>query len=356
MVKYQTKKVVKKQLKPSVVYTLFIILIVISVILAYYFTTRRVDDQVVADVTYEQESSINYRVFYEENQFYDEIFMEEGGTYVSSLIDEIEIDYNYYTYFNKKINGTYTYDINARLVVWNTNQDEIWTKDFVIKDDRAANFQRKKDYLIEESVVIDFKEYKDIYLAYKNEQNIATEAILYISMNVDNTASVTGLNDIDYDAKLEIRIPISDNTFKIDKVSDHKVGKQTVSKTKSDNLKKVYSMLVAVILWVLVIVFSALLFVTYNRNVKKQGNYIRRLRKILSTYDSIIVNVKELPRIEGLSVVKVVSFEELVDAQNEVRLPINFKEDKVNKVAKFILVRNNLAWVYTLREEDLGNE
>lgn len=354
MTRKNTKKVVKKQLKREVVYTFYVIGIIIFIGLALYFGNREIKDRVIASVDYTQESNLSYRVFYEENQFYDEIFMPENQTYVASLIDNIEVDFNYYTYFNEKLSGKYTYDITARLVVWNVNQDEIWTKDIDIINDKVMNLNRKKDYLIEESINLDFDEYKDIYQSYKTEQNIVTEAILYVTMDIKNNLEHTNLKNIDYDAKLAIEIPISDNTFKITKTKEHLTDKQTVSKTKSDNSKKVYSMIVSSVLWLLAIVLGAFLIITYGRDVKKQGTYKRKLRKILATYDSIIVNVERLPIIQGLSIVRVTTFEELVDAQNEVRLPINFKEE--NNVAKFILVRNNLAWVYILKEGENGEE
>ena len=72
--------------------------------------------------------------------------------------------------------------------------------------------------------------------------------------------------------------------------------------------------------------------------------------------DNILVSVKTLPETKGLNVVNVTSFDELVDAQSEVRLPINYKEDSKKKTTKFILIRNDMAWVYTLKEGDLEDE
>ena len=100
--------------------------------------------------------------------------------------------------------------------------------------------------------------------------------------------------------------------------------------------------------------FVLVLFIVINKN--KISYYERVLRKILITHDRIIVNVEKLPVLDGVSVVEVTDFDELLDAQGEVRLPINFKEDKKRKIAKFILISDNLAWVYTLREGDLNED
>ncbi len=73
------------------------------------------------------------------------------------------------------------------------------------------------------------------------------------------------------------------------------------------------------------------------------------LKKILSTYDGIIVNVATLPKSRGYNIVKVKSFDELLDAHSEVRLPINYYRQKGKST--FILVNDTMLWMYVLRNE-----
>ena len=83
------------------------------------------------------------------------------------------------------------------------------------------------------------------------------------------------------------------------------------------------------------------------------------LRKILSSYDSIIVNVSNVPSLDDLKIIEVNSFNELIDAHSEVRMPINYCEEVENYKSVFVLVSNNIAWIYTLinheYEKYLGN-
>ena len=123
-----------------------------------------------------------------------------------------------------------------------------------------------------------------------------------------------------------------------------------IVKFSEDDHEKVYMNIIAILLWIIALFVAIVLIVVIRNNKNKLTYYEKVLRKILVTYDSIIVNVEKIPSLVGLSVVDVTTFDELVDAQNEVRLPINFKEDKKKRIAKFVLVSNNLAWVYTLKE------
>ena len=68
--------------------------------------------------------------------------------------------------------------------------------------------------------------------------------------------------------------------------------------------------------------------------------------RILSTYDSIIVNIKELPNLEGYNVIKVESFNELIDAHSEIRKPINYYKEK--DLSAFFLISDNIAWKYII--------
>ena len=72
----------------------------------------------------------------------------------------------------------------------------------------------------------------------------------------------------------------------------------------------------------------------------------------MNTYDSIIVNVKASPNVSKLNCMKVESFEELIDAHSEVRMPINFYESKTKKECIFTLIHENKAWQYILKSNN----
>ena len=97
-----------------------------------------------------------------------------------------------------------------------------------------------------------------------------------------------------------------------------------------------------------------IILVNSIRRIKKHRDlYVSKLKKILSTYDSIIVNSETLPQYDEKTVVKVKSFEELMDAHSEVRMPINFIENKKRKKSTFMLISPSCTWIYVLNEDDL---
>lgn len=78
--------------------------------------------------------------------------------------------------------------------------------------------------------------------------------------------------------------------------------------------------------------------------------FIKNKKKILRTYDSIIVEVEDIPNIAGKNIIKVKSIEDLVDAQLELREPIYYKND--NDSCFFILLHFNEACIFVLRMND----
>jgi len=78
--------------------------------------------------------------------------------------------------------------------------------------------------------------------------------------------------------------------------------------------------------------------------------FIKNKKRILRTYDSIIVEVEEIPNIAGKNIIKVKSIEDLVDAQLELREPIYYKND--NDSCFFMLLHYNEACVYVLKMND----
>lgn len=75
--------------------------------------------------------------------------------------------------------------------------------------------------------------------------------------------------------------------------------------------------------------------------------FIKNKKRILRTYDSIIVEVEDIPNIAGKNIIKVKTIEDLVDAQLELREPIYYKND--NDSCFFILLHYNEACIYILK-------
>lgn len=110
-------------------------------------------------------------------------------------------------------------------------------------------------------------------------------------------------------------------------------------------LNKLYGF--SLILGALFIVLTVFLGIYLKETPDEFTTFIKTKRRILRTYNSIIVEVESIPNIAGKNIIKVKTIEDLVDAQLELREPIYYKND--NDSCFFILLHYNEACIYILK-------
>ena len=87
---------------------------------------------------------------------------------------------------------------------------------------------------------------------------------------------------------------------------------------------------------------KAILFLWNNSSPNKK--YESNVKNILSTYDSILVKLSSVPKIGDRSIVNVMNFDDLIDAQYEIRKPICYM--KQSESCSFLLLDRNVIYLY----------
>ncbi len=105
-----------------------------------------------------------------------------------------------------------------------------------------------------------------------------------------------------------------------------------------------------IVLVALFIILAVCLSVYMKESPDEFSIFIKEKKRILKTYDSVIVEVETLPNIAGKNIIKVKTFDDLVDAQLELREPIYYKND--NDSCFFLLLHYNEACVFILKIND----
>ena len=90
----------------------------------------------------------------------------------------------------------------------------------------------------------------------------------------------------------------------------------------------------------------------FKENIWNKSKYEKEKERILKTYDQIIVVSKNLPDIEQVKKIEVENFEELLDAQEELNNPIIFYENTTTHRSMFVIMGNEMAWIYHLIDEE----
>lgn len=335
---------------------ILLILIILLGIFSYYLILAGFDSPIEKKVTYSEKSDIDYKVYYFENSFFDRPYLDKDKTYISSLIDNIDIDFNYKTEFDELCSGEYTYYINGTINAKNpSNEDEIyWTRTINIVEPKIIDYNGKKIIDFSENIKINYQLYNNLLKEFKSEYNLAFKGDLKIELFVESTNQTNILSKpIKINSVSKLNIPLTEQTINLSVISEGVNEEHEILEEEQliDIYDKMYIISGSTLL-VISITLLCIWFKIIRQHLKSQSEYNKERRKILKTYNSIIVNVKTIPKLNDINIINVENFEELIDAQSEVRMPINYIEEKYDKICKFILIGDNMAWIYTLINEE----
>lgn len=336
--------------KNYIKYVILFIIIIGSVIGAVLLSSIISKGKVVSNITLTETDNTTYNVTYVKNDFYDDDIIE-NNSYVREFVDNININYNYVINLSEKVSGNYTYSVVGQILVYEPGNEanDYWKNTTTIVDKSTVEFDDTKTISVNALANVDYQKFYEMYRDFKSSNIVTNEAKLFVKLILNYNGDYQNFNKFNNNREVTVAIPLSEVAFKITQSNNLINPSQVLTKKTSIKNESLYR-IISISLWVFALLFSIIFIIIYNKDRREMTPYYRKLKKILTTYDSIIVNVDKLASLDDVSIAKVTTFEELLDAQQEVRLPINFKEDKKKKMAKFILLRNNFAWVYVLKD------
>lgn len=115
--------------------------------------------------------------------------------------------------------------------------------------------------------------------------------------------------------------------------------------------QKLYTYLIIVVPILFILLFFSIKGIRTKYSPEDEYNIF--LKEILKTYDAVLINVVEMPSVDGRSVVKVSNFEDLIDAQIEIRKPIYYKRDDRSTI--FVLLDDKQVCINILKVDEEEN-
>ncbi len=326
---------------------LLVFLIIGTVCLYVGLNTKK-----VVSLKYQEDNDIDYKVYLKDNDFFEEKYIDKGKTYITSLIDHIEVAFKYNIDFSEKVNAEYTYRVMAKIESNksdNESEGNYWTKEFDITGDASNKIKNNSHYSIYQQVSINYNEYNELLNSFKKSVGLTNSSgllsvYLIVDSKVDSSVISTPIK-----SDLVLKLPLSQLAIEATIDSDASNNIEEIKKSvKEDGV--FYSALVILGAFCTVLsLFLVFVLIRSRRVYKRNYKYDLELEKILTTYDSIIVNVKDIPSIDGYDVIKVESFDELIDAHSEIRKPINYYHNEDYSV--FLLLSDSIIWEYILRRK-----
>lgn len=304
----------------------------------------------------ESSSNISYKVNLFKNNSYAESYLigAANRSYVTNLIDTIDLDYNYTVNFDQPVTG----DLEYRLVsvsradkVDGSVKTELWSSTPVNVTDTYTIHVDGPSVNIAATTKIAYEEYvKQLSVLESEARGVAMKGSLNIALVISgNLKAANFAESHTFDSRLDFTIPIASNSS-VEAKTAVKNGTATISEIPTSmTASHIMLAIVSIIIILLAIAtFAAYLYANGYRNNKYP--YEENVRKLLSAYDGIIITIKKAPSFRSIAVADVDDFDQLLDLYNSIHQPINHY--KVRNVSYFVIVDSNRAWRYVVDKKD----
>ncbi len=346
----------------------YLIITFLFLLLGIFLLTRKDSSFEQVVINYEEANNpIDYKVYLKKNNFFETDYLGEGVTYISSLIDYIDIDFNYKINFSEALTGKYKYQVKATILANKVNDDgKYWSKEYDLE--KKENTFKDSSYVsANQHIKLDYQMYNDLLSSFKKEYGLAIDGILHVEMIIDldgyiDDGSIVKCEDecnhIKKENVLKMDIPLTQNSVDISintNESSTSNGNIIYEKKVSESISNIIIRCIGFIFLLISLIVVIFMIRYIIRKRQMISNYHKEINKILTTYDSIIVNSDNINNIFKYNVIKVNSFEELLDAHSEVRMPINYIEVRKD-YSLFILINNDVAWVYRVVGDEYEEE
>lgn len=348
------KKTAKLKIRSSTRATLMLIAIVLlavssSIVYSNLFDRRKTK---VEKETYKYSNNYNldYSVNMKDNKFINELVLPKNQTYISDLINSLNMSlkYNYNSSKDTVIDYNYSIDTIIKASYSQNGENyEIWNKKENIKT--VENQKCNQNININENVNIDYEKYHKEVKDFKQTMGMTIDAYLYIELTVNTTTNINGEN-VNNKYVSDFSITLGDKIAKVD------------GKTSDSNDYKVSSNIVVekdvnvpiVILNCILLIGSiyVLYLIKYKTRVSYniRNEYRLELNRILKSCQDKIVIVKNKVEVEQENTIDVKEFGELIKLSEELYKPILYWSALDQDEAWFCVISNKINYRFILKK------
>ena len=324
-------------------------------ILCFVTASKTIEREKTTPIKYTDANQINYKVYLKENDLYSDNVLGMNRAYVASLIDHIDINYNYLFNIERITDMDFEHKVIAQLVIENSNGAKYIDEEYVLKDVKKDKVKNSGNINIDESVVIDYNYYNELANKFKNKTVVDVISYLNVYIQVDKKTNEKLNYNINEALRANVKIPLSERAIEINLVTDQgTVNKQVIPKGKVI-FNPIY-LFIEIILFLITCFFMLKLIKYLVTLLKKDTKYDKYIRKILKDYDRVIVETRTNPDLTDCKIVDVISFEELLDVRDNIKQPIIYLNIADHQKGMFYVKNNNDIYRFMIKDSDLKRQ
>lgn len=301
--------------------------------------------------SYENKFNYKYNVNLLPNPYIDEETDIKENTYVTDLIDNINLDLSYNYQADKNTKLQYSYSINGYIEGTFTKDGEeqkIWEKKYELltKEEQTVNSNMIK---IDENIDLNLKQQNMLVKQFEQEMGMNVDAKYLVALEVLVKTEVNG-KTIENKYTSMINMDLAEKTTKIqgdNNKSDKKYISNEVSEEVDVNAQPMLFSLTLGIASIIVIRYISKKTSPMNR-IKNEYRY--ELNRILRLCQDKIVQVNSEVDIKAEKIIDVKDFGEIIKVSEELFKPILYWDATEKEEAWFSVVSNNVTYRYILKK------
>ncbi|WP_352420630.1 DUF5305 domain-containing protein [Proteiniborus sp.] len=341
---------INKKLKIGLISILVLSVGFISFLLFKEVNYPVIEEQKIPLYSYNNKSTVNYKIFLKPNMLYPTNSLDEGMIYLTEFVDYIKTTFNYEFSGDRAVNIEGTYDIVAKVQGFNMEKEQvmsIWEKNYTLVSQKNFNINDRTK-AIKEEINISLDQYNDFVKQITEATKINCQTNLNVIMNINLKGSIDN-NQIEESISPSIVIPLNTNMFQISgNTNIEKPGAIEETKQVQLPVNKNQVMFYGIILGVLVIVLALLIFFTEAIIVVKDP-YEKLLKQIFKKHGDRLVALNSNPAVTLEGAVMVKSIDDLVRIADEVGKPIMYKyRPDYKEINKFYVTNEEEIYILDL--------
>lgn len=356
--------------KKRIFYQLICILAVTVLLVSSLFTFIAMNKTYY--IEYTEHGDVDYSVYLNDNEFFDEEYLGKNNSYISVLVNHIKADFSYALDMSaNKVGYSYSYSLDAVLDISNKDSGKThFDKTYSLIPETTVSENSDK-MSIAETVDIDYVQYNDLakrfVTAYPSLQSDA-RCMLIVTMHVSVIGSCEEFeNNSNNDYAVSLSIPLATETFEIETGSTLPSADSKIIACDRGAAKDVFkyiSIILGIIDVLLIVFFVVFVYLTRNTDI----NYEIKIKRLLSSYKSFIQRISNEFNKEGYQVLLVKTFDELLEIRDTLQSPILMTENEDKTRSEFIIATNtkiiymfevkidDYDLIYSLKQEDEAAE
>lgn len=334
---------------------IYVLLFVSFLVFGICYGLHSINFNKEVSIYYKENSNLDYKVYLKDNAYYDTDYLDKGMLYIASLIDTINVDFDYLFSIDTDSSIDFNYGIYGKLIIADeSGENTYFEKDYQLLENKSASIKNAKDELIKENISIDYNYYNQLANDFKMSYGVDTTSSLKVYLKIDKKNSLEEnkftLEDTN---ELALIIPLSEKsiTIKMD-YTDINESNKILAQPELAVEDKTELFFAGVLIGISLVAFIKLIGLLSLLKVKRNA-FDRYINRILVEYDRLIVETFSCPDLTTNNVIKIKKFEELLDVRDNLKLPIMYYTLTKHQKAYFYIKHNNDIYLLNIKAVDL---